>query len=219
MAGITQITRMWANQPSIVSIVTTDTLFTITQNGYLTAQAANIASLNNGAFQWQAGDYALIYYAGGEGFFSVDYLTNLTFIAATQERSITATVTSAQIQALYATPLLMIPAQGVHTWVVCGTSYYEFIYGTTQYTAGGALGLQYDSTTHAGGTAASATEAAATINGFAANNGFTLAGAATGTMASMVNKGIYLANATAAFATGDSTMTVTIPYKVINTTT
>jgi hypothetical protein len=216
--AITQITRMWANQPSIVSIVTTDTLFTITQNGYLTSQAANIAALNNGAFQWQLGDYALIYYAGGEGFFTVDYLTNLTFVAATQEKSINITVTSAQIQALYATPLLIIPAQGAHTWIVCTNSIYEFDYGTTQYTAGGAFGLQYDSTVHAGGTAASATLAAATINGFTANNGFTLAGAATGTMASMVNKGIYLCNATAAFATGDSTITATIPYKVINTT-
>ena len=67
------------------------------------------------------------------------------------------------------------------------------------------------------GTAASATEAAATINGFAANNGFTLAGASTGTMASMINMGIWVTSQTQNFATGDGTMFLTLDYRIVPT--
>lgn len=79
--AITNISRDWGIDPSIVRIVTTDNLATITTAGYLTAQDANIVALNNGEFEWKASDYALIYYSNGEGFFTRD-ATTLAFVAA-----------------------------------------------------------------------------------------------------------------------------------------
>lgn len=216
--AIIAISRAWSDLPSLVCIVTSDNLATITANGYLTAQAANIAALNNGAFGWQATDYVCISYAGGEGWFQVDNVTNNTFLAATPGQLLIVKLTSAQILGAYAAPVSIIPAAGAHTWIAVKSVIAEYDYGTAQYAAGGAAGLQYDSTVHAGGTAATATIAAATLNGFAANNGFTLAGASTGTMASMVNKGIYWSNATGAFTTGDGTITLNIAYDVYPTT-
>lgn len=78
--AITTITRDFADDPNIVRIVTTDTLATITTAGYLTAQAATIALINHGAFEWVATDYVLISYSGGIGFFTVD-LTTEAFVA------------------------------------------------------------------------------------------------------------------------------------------
>jgi hypothetical protein len=218
--AITNISRDWGTFPSIVRITTTDSLATITLPGYLTAQAANIFALNNGPFQWTPTDFVAISYAGGKGIFNVDYLVNDTFSLLNGiVNNVSVTVTSAQLLAMSATPVLIIPAQGAHTWIVAQTPIaFEYDYGTAAYAAGGAIGLEYGNTALLAGTAASSTLAAATFNGFVANNGFTLNSAATGTMASMVNLGIYLSNATAAFTTGNGTLTVDINYSVYNTT-
>jgi hypothetical protein len=217
--AITNITTDWGTYPRIVRIVTTDTIGVITTPGYLTAQAANIQALQNGVFQWTPNDFVAISYSGGKGLFNVDYTVNDTFIPLTGVNNISMIVTSAQLLAAYATPLQIIPAAGAHTWIVLMTPIAcEFDFVTTQYAAGGALGLQYGNTAHLAGTAASSTIAAATINGFAANNGFTLNSAATGTMASMVNEGIFLSNATGSFTTGDGTLTVNAQFSIYNTT-
>lgn len=78
--AITQITAMWSNQPRIVSIVTDDDLATITTAGYITDEAANIQAIQNGDFEWQDYDLALIAYDGGEGFFTIDLATE-AFVA------------------------------------------------------------------------------------------------------------------------------------------
>ncbi len=79
--AITAISRDWGVDPSIVRITTTDDLTTITTTGYLSTQEANIELLQNGSFEWLDGDYILIYYSDGEGFFTRD-ATNDTFDAA-----------------------------------------------------------------------------------------------------------------------------------------
>lgn len=127
-------------------------------------------------------------------------------------------VSAAQIALLYANPLLMIASIGAHELIVIDHCVIEFDYNAAQYTAGGALGLQYDNTANLAGVAASSTEAAATINGFTADNMFRLTGATVGLAANMTDKGIFLSNDTAAFATGDGTMTVNLTYHVVTTT-
>lgn len=77
---ITAISRDWGADPCIVRIVTTDNLGAITTAGYLTAQADEIAALNNGNFEWTTTDYILISYNGGIGFFTRD-ATTMTFVA------------------------------------------------------------------------------------------------------------------------------------------
>jgi hypothetical protein len=217
--AITNITTDWGTYPRIVRIVTTDTIGTITTAGYLTAQASAIQALQNGAFQWTPNDFVAISYSGGKGFFNVDYTVNNTFLPIAGVQNMSLKITAAQIATLYTTPLQLIPAAGAHTWIVLMSPIaVEYDFGTAQYTGGGAFGLEYGNTAHLAGTAASSTEAAATINAFAASNGFTLTAAATGTMANMVNEGIYISNTAGVFATGDGTMTVNAQFAIYNTT-
>ncbi len=77
--AITAIGRYFVGDPNIVAIVTTDNLATITTNGYVTAQQANIEALQNGEFQWTETDLVLMFYSPSQiGFFTYDAV-NLTF--------------------------------------------------------------------------------------------------------------------------------------------
>lgn len=81
--AITAIARNFDGNPNIVYVITSDNLATITTAGYLTAQADNIALLNNGAFQWNdAGlDMVCISYSPSLiNWFTYD-ATNATFVA------------------------------------------------------------------------------------------------------------------------------------------
>lgn len=126
-------------------------------------------------------------------------------------------LTAAQIKALYDTPIKIITAGGANTAIVIDRIWCSFTFVSAQYTAGGALGLQWGNTVHGGGPAASTTLAAATLNGYAASNAFELTPDGTDTLANIVNKDVYISNATADFATGDSTMKVNVAYRIVAT--
>lgn len=274
--AITAISRDWGIEPSIVRITTTDDLTTITTTGYLTTQKANIELLQNGDFEWVVGDYILIYYSDGEGFFTHD-VANDTFDAAPAApgtlsdtlqsghvlvgnvsnvatdtvmsgavtidnagvttissgvitsanldnrliKYATVAMTAAQFKGMYAAPLLVLAPIGADRLIVVHRGVLAMTYGTTAYTAGGVVAFQYDNTVHGGGDLASNTEAAADF--FAtASTSFMFTGnfaASIGMVdfAGSVNKGIYLSNPTAAFATGDSNFVVHLWYSIIAT--
>lgn len=71
--SITSIERdtLASAPPSIVRIVSTDTLSTIGTTGYVLAQAANIAALNAGAFDWLVTDFVLVDASDGWAFFNI----------------------------------------------------------------------------------------------------------------------------------------------------
>lgn len=94
--AITDISRDWGSNPSIVRITTTDDLTDITTAGYLTDEADNIAAINNGAFEWVTGDIVAIVYDGGEGFFTRDATDN-TFVAETDPGSLSETLQDGRI--------------------------------------------------------------------------------------------------------------------------
>jgi hypothetical protein len=71
MTGITQISRDWGDNVSIVRITTTDTLATASAANYILNQAANIALANNGAFTWLVSDMTLVYASNGWMFASI----------------------------------------------------------------------------------------------------------------------------------------------------
>ena len=218
---ITSISRDWGPNPCIVRVVTTDTYATITANGYLTAQAANINSLNFGAFQWSSTDYVLISYAGGEGLFTPDFTVNNTFvIAGSGMLSTSLLVTSAQFETIYTAGIQVVPSGGAHTIVVPTFVGVEYDYSTAQYTAGGAVSLQWSTAApvNAAGTNATSTVAAATINGYTASEYFTIAPATSVTTALSVNMGLWLVSATQNFATGSGSFTLNVNYRVIPTT-
>lgn len=66
--AITSIRRDWGDNVAIVRIITTDTIGVAFAAGYILAQAANIAAVNEGAFTWLAGDEILINCADGNAF-------------------------------------------------------------------------------------------------------------------------------------------------------
>lgn len=63
--SITAITRDYGDNVSIVRITTTNTLAQASVADYITAQAANIQSVNNGEFSWLASDMCLVYASDG----------------------------------------------------------------------------------------------------------------------------------------------------------
>jgi len=69
--AITSILRDWSYPPSLVRIVSTDTLAAVGTTGYVLAQADEIEALNNGAFSWLESDMALVQASDGWGFFTI----------------------------------------------------------------------------------------------------------------------------------------------------
>lgn len=68
--AVTSIARDSGIGVNIVRMVCSDTLSQVATAGYLTAQADNIAALNNGVWEWQDGDMVLVYASDGDGFFT-----------------------------------------------------------------------------------------------------------------------------------------------------
>lgn len=125
-------------------------------------------------------------------------------------------VSAAEWNGMYAAPKLLLAAGGANTLHVVHKAVFEVDYGGAQFANGGVVAIQYDSTVNGAGIAASADLAAATVNAWAADNIATLVGAGTG-LATMVNKGLYLSNDTAAFDTGTSDINVHLWFSTITT--
>src|SRR6478752_8726146 len=85
MAGIQSIFRDQAYPPFIIRMVTDDSLTTVGTAGYLTAQAANIAALNGGDFEWDINDFFLVSTPGGWGMFYItpDFTSMVAFALST----------------------------------------------------------------------------------------------------------------------------------------
>ncbi len=60
MSGITYLKRITGATNSLVQLDTTDNIATASAAGYITAQAANIAAINEGAWTWQSNDLVIL---------------------------------------------------------------------------------------------------------------------------------------------------------------
>ena len=126
--------------------------------------------------------------------------------------------TAAQWNGMYAAPVQLVAAPGANKIIVVDRVVLDMTFVAAQYANGGVVAAQYDSTVHGAGAPASATIAAATINGYAASTGIMVAGAMSSVaFTNMVNKGLFLSNDTGAFTTGDGTWKVHVWYHIVAT--
>ena len=126
-------------------------------------------------------------------------------------------MTSAEWIAMSATPKLLVAAAGPNTLHRVKNVRYEVDYNSVQYTGGGVVAVQYDSTSSGGGVLASATVANTVFNGYSADSTVGAEGDLVGSAStSTVNKGLYLSTPTA-FAAGNSPVQVYITYETVTT--
>lgn len=125
----------------------------------------------------------------------------------------TVNLTSAQIIAMNATPVSVLPAPGAGLALIIESILFEMTTTSTQFTGGGVVTFPYHGgavATHAGSVpAATVTTTAGTTN--------TLLGGAVAANGTVVpaNTGVDVTNATAAFAAGTGTAKVQVKYRIV----
>lgn len=128
------------------------------------------------------------------------------------------TISAAQWNGMYATPVQLVAAQGANTLIEITNIDLMMTFVSAAYAAGGVVGAQYDSTAHGAGAAASTTEAAADFFATASTTFRLGGGLSTGApFTTSVNKGVYLSNLTGAFTIGDGTWKAHVFYRVLPT--
>ena len=212
MTGISSIVSDWGDAPRIVRIQTSDGLATVGSNGYILSQLANITAANNGPFTWASSDSVLVYAADGSALYTISSDFN-SLIALSSPATVSVALTSAQINGMYAAPVLLLGAPKNGTVNVVDKALLTVNYGSAQFASGGAIALQYEGTVHGAGTLATATVAAATLNGVTANEILLFNPATTILLAAATAQPQYLSNQTGAFTTGDSTAILTVVYR------
>ena len=158
-------------------------------------------------------------YPGQSAIFNGDGIASFyNFAPAPSFGTLIATLSTANIIAMYTTPVSVIPSPGANKMIRVVSVTGKVVFNTTAFASGGVFILQYDSTANGAGlNSGSGTIAAAIINGVA-NQGFTLNGAAYtgGVLTGLANKALYASNQTGVFATGDGSVVLTIDYKIVS---
>jgi len=126
-------------------------------------------------------------------------------------------LTAAQLQAMNGAPVQILPAPGAGKTIVPQSVAFLMTRTATAYTGGGAIQLQYHTTTTS--VAHTGTIPATVLTTAGAGKSTTLLGDPSGASGTPlpVNEGIDITNATAAFATGTGTAVVLISYAIIST--
>jgi hypothetical protein len=132
-------------------------------------------------------------------------------------QSVEVSLSAANLIAMYATPVLLVPAVSNKAIIVDSV---EFVITrtATAFTGGGVVSVQYANTANGAGTSVQASTIAATVVTAGAGTTYstrpptTLSDVAT---ASIQNIGLYISNQTAAFATGTGTAKVRVTYRTI----
>jgi hypothetical protein len=128
----------------------------------------------------------------------------------------TISLTAAQIIALYTTSVEVIPAVAGKA-IILDSFEFDLTGTATQFTGGGVVNLQYDSTANGAGTTLHADIAASVVTGATARVLTVripkdLSAIAT---ASITGLGVYIGAKTAAFATGTGTAQVRVKYHLV----
>ena len=193
---------------------TADSQATVSASGYFNIVNAEIAT----------GDYVSVY--SSTDLNRITYrLTNTAAVITTSFNttgSIVATLslTAVQLIAGYAAPILALAAPGANRMYTSVNAAFSMVYGSAQFTTGGALGFQYGATANLAGTKVTSTLAGATLDGLTASSVWTLIPVTVAPIATATgtNAGIYLSNDTAAFAVGTgATLIVQVAANIVAT--
>lgn len=151
----------------------------------------------------------------GGGSLTITLTSNgISWIAPMPVVTATLTLTAAQINTMFTTPVLIIPAQGAGTLISINKCVYNAIFGSAAFTGGGVLAGFYGSVSPPV-SAAHNTVNAAFLTTFSANQVAAASGSVASTTAA-INTGVYISNQTGVFAVGTgSSMTVTCQYTVL----
>lgn len=167
----------------------------VTANAY--AIGARITDLSSGLVYVNSGTAALPVWTAGGG-------------------SMTVNMAAADLIAMFTTPVQIIPAIQGKAIIVDS---FEFVITrtSTAFTGGGVVGLQYANTANGAGTLTTANIAATVVTGaagatYTARIPVVLSDVAS---ASIAGIGLYMSNATAAFAAGTGTAVVTVKYHLV----
>lgn len=132
--------------------------------------------------------------------------------------SVQVSLSAAQINGMYATPVALIANPGAGFMNIVTYANIELVVGGTLFLLGGPIRIQYGSTTHAGGDSATGgTDVAAASLLAAATTLYTFPPSATSTsyvVATDANTAIYISNSVQAFTTGNGTAKVNLTYYV-----
>lgn len=205
---------------------TADSQATVSASGYFNASVTGAGV----AYDIVTGDYVTVY-SSADGTLFKYRMTNtsgvITVALAPDNGGVietTTAITAAQINAMYTTPISLIPAQGANRILVLESVVLRpSNLLTTDFTAGGVAFIQYTATTAGGGLAASGTVAATEFTSDAETTTsifmpLTTSGnsAVAGTL--IANAPLCLTNATQDFATGTITYNAYARARVLVTT-
>jgi chloramphenicol O-acetyltransferase len=134
--------------------------------------------------------------------------------------STTVTLSSANIQSMYTTGIVLIAAQGANTCIMVHDVFFEYIFNTTEYVDGEVPQISYGSLNadfNPNPIMMLPNLFTTTSSEFYQTNGSDT-GAVILASSGCVNTGVYISNFTANFSGGDSTAKITLTYSVITTT-
>lgn len=130
----------------------------------------------------------------------------------------TGTINATAFKAASVTAIPIISAAGANTLIRVHAFSLELVFVSAAFAVGGAVLLQYDNTAAGLGTAVTSDVAAASFFAVASSSYNFVSAASAALNTTMVNKGVFLANKTAPFITGDSTFNYYIWYSIVPTT-
>jgi hypothetical protein len=127
-------------------------------------------------------------------------------------RTIQAALSSAQILALSATPISLIPAPGAGKIVIVDSILFKMVRTATAYANGGAVEFRY---TDGSGAKVTADVAAALITTGGAATAYAHVAGIEASITPVANAAVIVTNATAPFITGTGTAQVSVRYRIV----
>jgi hypothetical protein len=136
--------------------------------------------------------------------------------ASSGRKHVQVTLAAAQIIGMYAAPVVLVAAPGAGHTVMISKASFRITRTATAFTGGGAAIIQYGATVNGGGTQAADSTIASTVITGAAGTTHTWRSGLTNLSdnSALDNVGLYISNATAAFAAGTGTAVVDVWYFV-----